>query len=62
MPILVLKPKEHAEPPGGDDEVVLSAMDRRLEQRLITPRRIGIAAGSLAARRAWRPMATSSSV
>ena len=53
MPILVLKPKAQAEASGRDDEdVVLSAMDRRLEQRLITPRRVGVAAGALAAHRA----------
>jgi HlyD family secretion protein len=49
MPILVLKPKEHSEEPAQDDEeVVLSAMDRRIEQRLITPGRAGLAAGALA--------------
>jgi HlyD family secretion protein len=47
MAILVLKHKEQAELPDGDDAgVVLSAMDRRLEQRLITPRRLAIAAGT----------------
>jgi HlyD family secretion protein len=46
--ILVLKPKDQGEHPVVNaDEVVLSAMDRRVEQRLVTPRRIGIAAGSL---------------
>ena len=35
MPILVLKPKEHGRTPApDDDDVVLSAMDRRIEQRL----------------------------
>jgi HlyD family secretion protein len=47
MPILVLKTKEQAELPDGDDtDVVPSAMDRRLEQRLITPRRAAIAVGA----------------
>jgi HlyD family secretion protein len=46
MAILVLKPKEQTQLPDGDDaEVVLSAMDRRLEQRLITPARAATAAG-----------------
>jgi HlyD family secretion protein len=44
MAILVLRPKE---PPGmdpGDDEVVLSAMDRRIERPLVTPQRVAVAA------------------
>ncbi len=46
MPILVLTPKAHAEPPeGGDAEVFLSAMDRRIEPQLITPARLAVAAG-----------------
>jgi HlyD family secretion protein len=50
MAILVLKPKEHggAEPARSDDEVVLSPMDQRIEQRLLTPWRLGVAAGALA--------------
>jgi HlyD family secretion protein len=49
MPILVLKPKGHGEQSApDDDEVVLSAMDQRIEQRLLTPWRIGVAAGALA--------------
>ena len=49
MPILVLKPKEHGEQSVPDDDaVVLSAMDQRIEQRLLTPWRIGVAAGALA--------------
>jgi len=49
MPILVLKPKGHGEESvPHDDDVVLSAMDQRLEQGLLTPWRIGVAAGALA--------------
>ncbi len=49
MPILVLKPKGHGEQSApDDDDVVLSAMDQRIEQRLLTPWRIGVAAGALA--------------
>jgi HlyD family secretion protein len=49
MPILVLKPKEHeADGPPAADEVVLSAMDRRLESRLVTARRLGGGVGLLA--------------
>jgi HlyD family secretion protein len=49
MAILVLKPKGHGEEPmQDDDDVVPSAMDQRIEQRLLTPWRIGVAAGSLA--------------
>src|SRR5688500_5633642 len=48
MPILVLKPNAHGQQSvPGDDEVVLSAMDQRIEQRLLTPWRIGVAAGAL---------------
>jgi HlyD family secretion protein len=48
MPILALKKKDGdgSTPPTGDD-VVLSAMDRRIEQKLITPQRIAIVVGSL---------------
>jgi HlyD family secretion protein len=46
MPILVLKPQERGkEPTRDDDEVVLSAMDQRIEQRLVTPWRVAVAAG-----------------
>jgi HlyD family secretion protein len=49
MAILVLKPKAHdREPTAGDDDVVLSAMDQRIEQRLLTPWRLGITAGVIA--------------
>jgi len=46
MPILTLK-KNDGDGPRSEDDVVLSAMDRRIEQRLITPQRIAIAAGVL---------------
>jgi HlyD family secretion protein len=46
MPILELKKKDGADkPPGGGEDVVLSAMDRRIERKLITPQRVAIAAG-----------------
>lgn len=46
MPILVLKPNE---PPDATpaDAVVLSAMDRRIEQPLVTPQRVGAFAGAV---------------
>src|SRR5688572_5013690 len=44
MAILVLKPKEQLDP-APDDEVVPSSMDRRIEQPLVTPQRVAIAAG-----------------
>jgi HlyD family secretion protein len=48
MPILELKKKDGADqPPGGGENVVLSPMDRRIEQKLVTPQRIAIAAGAL---------------
>jgi HlyD family secretion protein len=48
MPILALKKKDGdgSARPGGDD-VVLSAMDTRIEQKLVTPQRVAIAVGSL---------------
>jgi HlyD family secretion protein len=49
MPILLLKNKDGEEPPkntGGDD-VVLSAMDKRIERKLVTPQRIAIATGAV---------------
>jgi HlyD family secretion protein len=46
MAILVLKPKElDAQTP--DDDFVLSAMDQRIEQRLVTPQRAAIATGAV---------------
>lgn len=48
MPILVLKSKAHDEEPARDDEdVVLSAMDRRIKQPLVTPLRLGVATAAL---------------
>jgi HlyD family secretion protein len=45
MAILVLKPKEQLDAQPADDELVPSAMDRRIEQRLVTPLRAASAAG-----------------
>src|SRR6185503_10151568 len=46
MAILVLKPKEQLDAQAADhDEVVLSAMDQRVERRLVTPLRTAVAAG-----------------
>ena len=45
MAILVLKPKEQLDAQAAHDEVVLSAMDQRIERRLVTPVRVAIAAG-----------------
>jgi HlyD family secretion protein len=48
MPILVLKPKETADPAAVDgDEVALSAMDRRLDRRFLTPWRVAAGVGVL---------------
>jgi HlyD family secretion protein len=47
MPILLLKNKDGEEPPKSGDDVVLSAMDRRIERKLVTPQRIAIAAGAV---------------
>jgi HlyD family secretion protein len=47
MAILVLKPKEDSSARAQRDEVVLSAMDTRIEQRLITPQRAAVAVGAL---------------
>src|SRR5215471_17346263 len=48
MPILLLKNKDGSEPPPkGEEDVVLSAMDRRIERKLVTPQRIAIALGAL---------------
>jgi HlyD family secretion protein len=46
MAILVLKPKDPPDAPRAD-EVVLSAMDRRIEQPLLTPQRIGVSGAGL---------------
>jgi HlyD family secretion protein len=48
MAILVLRPKEGGDHPRIDDEVVLSAMDQRIEQRLVTPWRVALAAAVIA--------------
>jgi HlyD family secretion protein len=45
MPIITLKKKDGAEQPPPAEQVVLSAMDTRIEQKLITPQRIAIAVG-----------------
>jgi HlyD family secretion protein len=45
MAILVLKPKDQLDPQAADDEVVPSAMDRRIDQPLVTPQRVAIVAG-----------------
>jgi len=48
MPILLLKNNDGDEPPrSSEDDVVLSAMDKRIERKLVTPQRIAIAAGVL---------------
>jgi HlyD family secretion protein len=48
MPIILKKKEERVEPPkSGDDVVVLSAMDKRIERKLVTPQRIAIAAGAV---------------
>ena len=49
MPILASRNKDKSgDGPAADDGVVLSAMDRRIERRLLTPQRIGLAAALLA--------------
>jgi HlyD family secretion protein len=48
MPILELKKKDGPDKPPGGEDVVLSAMDKRIERKLITPQRIAIAAGAVA--------------
>src|SRR5882672_5265664 len=45
MPIITLKKKDDPEQPPAGADVVLSAMDRRIEQKVITPQRIAIAVG-----------------
>jgi HlyD family secretion protein len=47
MPILELKKKDGADAPPGGEDVVLSAMDRRIERKLITPQRVAVAAGAV---------------
>ncbi len=48
MPILQLKKKDPAAPSdGAAPDVALSAMDRRIERRLITPQRVAIAIGAV---------------
>lgn len=47
MPILALKKKDGEGPSRPGDDVVLSAMDKRIEQKLVTPQRIAIVVGSL---------------
>ena len=49
MPILALKSKDKDKDKDAErsDDVVLSAMDRRIERRLVTPQRVAIAAGAL---------------
>jgi HlyD family secretion protein len=46
MAILRLEPKDPPDRHRADD-VVLSAMDRRIEQPLLTPQRVGLVAGTL---------------
>ena len=49
MPILALRNKDkEGDGSAAEDGVVLSAMDRRIERRLVTPQRIGLTAGVLA--------------
>jgi len=48
MPILALKKKDgSAGAERGNDDVVLSAMDRRIERKLVTPKRIAIGVGAV---------------
>jgi len=47
MPILEIKKKDGADKPPGGEHVVLSAMDKRIERKLITPQRIAVAAGAV---------------
>jgi HlyD family secretion protein len=46
MAILVLKSKDQLDARDADDEVVPSAMDRRIDQPLVTPQRVAIVAGA----------------
>src|SRR5262245_31588050 len=48
MPILQLKKDDGTSGPPGDggrDDVALSAMDRRIERKLVTPQRVAVAVG-----------------
>jgi HlyD family secretion protein len=48
MPIILKKNEEGVEPrKTSDDVVVLSAMDKRIERKLVTPQRIAIAVGAV---------------
>src|SRR5215831_14521313 len=48
MPIILKKNEEGVEPrKPTDDVVVLSAMDKRIERKLVTPQRIAIAVGAV---------------
>ncbi len=48
MPIILKKSEEGVEPRKTTDEVVvLSAMDKRIDRKLVTPQRIAIAAGAV---------------
>jgi HlyD family secretion protein len=48
MPIILKKKEEEVEPhKTADDVVVLSAMDKRIERKLLTPQRIAIAVGAV---------------
>ena len=48
MPIILKKNEEGVEPRKTTDEVVvLSAMDKRIERKLVTPQRVAIAAGAV---------------
>ena len=48
MPIILKKNEEGVEPrKPADDVVVLSAMDKRIEQKLVTPQRVAIAVGAV---------------
>jgi len=48
MPIILKKKEDEGPPPkSGDEVVVLSAMDKRIERKLVTPQRIAIAAGAV---------------
>lgn len=47
MPIITLKKKDGEQSTPAAEQVVLSAMDTRIEQKLITPQRIAIAVGIL---------------
>jgi HlyD family secretion protein len=48
MSILHLKKKGETTDAGGSGDVVLSAMDKRIERRVITPQRVAVAVGVIA--------------